>query len=140
LAVKQGEKKAAIIQKEKELAQAEHSKGILTRGRLENLCRELQHQNKAIKVKFLKQSIVLTHSEYLLQEESLNRIKDEEEKRKELSARFNVTLNEITTLMHSNTEKNNQLREENKALADKFKVICEQYELRESVRNHVFSV
>jgi hypothetical protein len=36
--------------------------------------------------------------------------------------------------MQSNTEKNNQLREENKALTDKFKIICEQYELRESVK------
>lgn len=64
----------------------------------------------------------------------MDKIKDEEEKRKELSARFNVTLNEITTLMQSNTEQNNKLRDENKALADRFKIICEQYELRESVR------
>jgi Myosin-like coiled-coil protein len=35
--------------------------------------------------------------------------------------------------MQSNTEQNNKLREENKALADRFKIICEQYELRESV-------
>lgn len=64
----------------------------------------------------------------------MDKIKDEETKRKELSGRFNVTLNEITTLMQSNTEQNTKLREENKELVDKFKIICEQYELRESVR------
>ncbi|XP_059469496.1 beta-taxilin [Neocloeon triangulifer] len=114
LAVKQGEKRALALQAEKEHVQNDSTKAILTKARLENLCRELQRQNKIIK------------------DESLARIKEEEEKRKELSTRFNVTLNEITTLMQTNTEKNNQLREENKALTEKFKIICEQYELRES--------
>ncbi|XP_065337809.1 beta-taxilin [Cloeon dipterum] len=113
LALKQSEKRALVLQAEKEQAQNESSKVILTKGRLENLCRELQRQNKTIK------------------EESLARIREEEEKRKELSTRFNVTLNEINSLMQTNAEKNNQLREENKALTDKFKIICEQYEMRE---------
>jgi hypothetical protein len=39
-----------IVQREKEQLQTEHSKAILTRSRLESLCRELQRQNKAIKV------------------------------------------------------------------------------------------
>jgi len=48
--VKQTEKRLMIVQREKEQLQAEHSKAILTRSRLESLCRELQRQNKAIKV------------------------------------------------------------------------------------------
>jgi hypothetical protein len=39
-----------MVQREKEQLQTEHSKAILTRSRLESLCRELQRQNKAIKV------------------------------------------------------------------------------------------
>ncbi|KAF4522435.1 hypothetical protein B566_EDAN012335 [Ephemera danica] len=111
--VKAGERKLGQLQREKEQLQADHSKVVLTRSRLESLCRELQRQNKAVK------------------DESLGRIREEEEKRKELSARFNVTLNEITTLMQQNTEKNNKLRDENRELAEKFKTLCEQYELRE---------
>lgn len=41
-----------MVQREKEQLQAEHSKAVLTRSRLESLCRELQRQNKAIKVTF----------------------------------------------------------------------------------------
>jgi len=48
--VKQTEKRLMIVQREKEQLQTEHSKAILTRSRLESLCRELQRQNKAIKV------------------------------------------------------------------------------------------
>jgi hypothetical protein len=38
------------VEREKEQLQTEHSKAVLTRSRLESLCRELQRQNKAIKV------------------------------------------------------------------------------------------
>jgi len=48
--MKQTEKRLMIVQREKEQLQTEHSKAILTRSRLESLCRELQRQNKAIKV------------------------------------------------------------------------------------------
>jgi hypothetical protein len=40
-----------MVQREKEQLQAEHSKAVLTRSRLESLCRELQRQNKVIKVR-----------------------------------------------------------------------------------------
>lgn len=50
LASKQMEKQIISLQREKDILQADHSKTVLTRSRLENLCRELQRQNKSIKV------------------------------------------------------------------------------------------
>jgi hypothetical protein len=69
----------------------------------------------------------------VLQDESLLKIREEEEKRKEVSAKFQTTLNEITALMQQNNEKNSKLREDNLEITKKFKTVCEQYELREQV-------
>jgi len=110
---KQTEKRCSMLQREKEQLQTEHSKAILTRSRLENLCRELQRQNKAIK------------------DESLLKIREEEEKRKEVSAKFQTTMNEITTLMQQNNDKNMRLRDDNIDMTTKLKNICEQYEIRQ---------
>lgn len=111
--VKLCDKKCIALQREKEQLQNEQSKAVLTRSRLESLCRELQRQNKAIK------------------EESLLKIREEEEKRKNVSAKFQATLSEITTLMQQNNENNSKLRDENIEMQNKFKSVCEQYELRE---------
>lgn len=113
LALKQAEKRCSTLQREKEQLQTDHSKAILTRSRLENLCRELQRQNKAIK------------------DESLLKIREEEEKRKEVSTKFQATLNEITTLMQQNNDKNMKLRDDNIDMNAKLKNVCEKYELRE---------
>ena len=113
LALKQTEKKVQMTQREKEQLQAERSKAVLTRSRLESLCRELQRQNKAVK------------------EESLLKIREEEEKRKEVSAKFQSTLGEITALMNQNNEKNAKLHEDNMEMSKTFKSVCEQAELRE---------
>ncbi|CAG2064265.1 unnamed protein product, partial [Timema podura] len=64
-------------------------------------------------------------------DESLLKIREEEEKRKEVSGKFQTTLAEITTLMQQNNEKNTKLREDNLEMTKKFKSVCEQYELRE---------
>ncbi|XP_067013351.2 alpha-taxilin isoform X2 [Anabrus simplex] len=113
LSLKQTEKRLIILQREKEQLQTEHSKAVLTRSRLESLCRELQRQNKAVK------------------DESLLKIREEEEKRKEVSAKFQSTLADVTALMQQNNEKNCKLREDNLEMTKKFKSVCEQYELRE---------
>lgn len=65
------------------------------------------------------------------QDESLLKIREEEEKRKEVSAKFQATLNEITTLMQQNNDKNLKLRDDNIDMNAKLKNVCEQYELRE---------
>ncbi|XP_063224937.1 alpha-taxilin-like isoform X1 [Bacillus rossius redtenbacheri] len=113
LTAKQAEKRMGVLQREKEQLQTEHSKAVLTRSRLESLCRELQRQNKAVK------------------DESLLKIREEEEKRKEVSGKFQSTLAEITALMQQNNEKNSKLREDNLEMTKKFKSLYEQYEMRE---------
>ncbi|XP_047985317.1 gamma-taxilin isoform X2 [Leguminivora glycinivorella] len=111
--IKQSDKRYAILLKEKEQLQHEFNKTILVKSKLESLCRELQKQNKAIK------------------EESLLKIREEEERRKETQAKFQNTLTEITTLLQQNNEKNAKLRDDNISMTEKFKSVVQQYQLRE---------
>ena len=60
------------VMREKDQLQTEHSKAILAKSKLESLCRELQRHNKLVK------------------EESLARAREEEDKRKEVTAKFQV--------------------------------------------------
>lgn len=111
--IKQSDKRYALLSKEKEQLQLEFNKTILVKSKLENLCRELQKQNKAIK------------------EESLLKIREEEERRKETQAKFQNTLSEITTMLQQNNEKNAKLRDDNISMTEKFKSVVTQYQLRE---------
>lgn len=110
---KQTDKVQDAVRKEKEQLQQEFNKVMLTKSKLESLCRELQKQNKCIK------------------DESFSKIKEEEERRKETQAKFQKSLNEIQSLMNDNNEKNLKLKQDNQEMTDKFKYILEQYELRE---------
>lgn len=113
LVLKQTEKKVMLIQREKEQFQTERSKAVLTRSRLESLCRELQRQNKVVK------------------EESILKIREEEEKRKEVSAKFQSTLAEITVLMSETNDKNVKLHEDNIEIHKKFKSVFDEMDIRE---------
>ncbi|XP_062546412.1 alpha-taxilin [Armigeres subalbatus] len=110
---KQYERSMEATKKERENMILEHSKTANTKSKLEQLCRELQKQNRMIK------------------DESLARIKEEEEKRKESQTKLQKSLNEIQTVMDENNQKNLQLKEDNMEMAKKFKFILEQYELRD---------
>ncbi|XP_037082008.1 alpha-taxilin-like [Pollicipes pollicipes] len=101
--------------KEKLNLESEQSKALLTRSRLEGLCRELQKQNKLVK------------------EESVAKIREEEEKRREVSAKFQTTLSDITGTMNENNQKNTRLTEENIEMSKKLKSLCEQYEQNNSL-------
>ncbi|XP_078697994.1 beta-taxilin-like isoform X13 [Branchiostoma floridae x Branchiostoma belcheri] len=101
------------VLREKEKLQAEHSKALLARSKLESLCRELQRHNKAIK------------------EESQRKMKEEEEKRREISSKFQTTLGEISTQMDDNRDRSLKMKEENMELCGKLKSLVEQYEKRE---------
>lgn len=68
-----------------------------------------------------------------LQEEGIKRTRLEEEKRKEVTSHFQVTLFDIQTQMEQHDERNASLRQENSELADKLKKLYEQYKLREEV-------
>ncbi|CAF4840625.1 unnamed protein product [Pieris macdunnoughi] len=111
--IKQSDKRYALSVKEKDQLQHEYNKTILVKSKLENLCRELQKHNKAIK------------------EESLLKIREEEERRKETQAKFQNTLSEITALLQQNNEKNAKLRDDNISMTEKFKSVVQQYQLRE---------
>ncbi|XP_064098453.1 gamma-taxilin-like isoform X1 [Macrobrachium nipponense] len=117
--VKQIQKQVENVQREKEYMETEHSKVVLTKSRLESLCRELQKQNKLIK------------------DENVSRLKEEEERRKEVALKFNTTLSEISNLMKENSEKNTKLRDENQDMAGRLQDLVKQYESRE---NHVEKV
>lgn len=68
-----------------------------------------------------------------VQEEGMQRTRLEEEKRKEVTSHFQVTLNDIQTQMEQHNERNASLRQENTELAEKLKKLYEQYKLREEV-------
>ncbi|XP_069751146.1 alpha-taxilin-like [Narcine bancroftii] len=114
------QKKQTQIIQEKDHLRNEHSKAILARSKLESLCRELQRHNRTLK------------------EEGVQRGRDEEEKRKEITSHFQVTLNDIQAQMEQHNERNSKLRQENMELAEKLKKLIEQYELREEHIDKVF--
>ncbi|XP_025205278.1 alpha-taxilin isoform X2 [Melanaphis sacchari] len=114
-AYKQTEKRVSQALTERDIVRGEMNKAVMTRSRLESLCRELQKQNKAIR------------------EESLKRVKEAEDKRIEMTNKFQNTLSEIASVMQQNSEKNNKLRDDNMDMSSRLKNVCEQYELREQV-------
>ncbi|KAF2349773.1 Taxilin family [Trinorchestia longiramus] len=92
---------------------SDYTKAMLSKGQLESLCRELQKQNK------------------LTKEENLARVREEEEKRRELSARLNTTLSDITGLLEQNKEKNTELRQDNQNMATRLNDLVTQYSERQ---------
>ncbi|KAJ7304420.1 hypothetical protein JRQ81_011978 [Phrynocephalus forsythii] len=114
------QKKQTQLVQEKDHLRSEHSKAILARSKLESLCRELQRHNRTLK------------------EEGVQRAREEEEKRKEVTSHFQVTLNDIQSQMEQHNERNSKLRQENMELAERLKRLIEQYELREEHIDKVF--
>lgn len=114
------QKKQAQIVKEKIHLQAEHSKAILARSKLESLCREQQRHNKTLK------------------EENSQRSREYDEQRKEAMLYFQTTLGDIEAQMEQQSSRNSQLRQENMELVEKLKKLIEQYELREEHMDKVF--
>ncbi|MBN3318596.1 TXLNB protein, partial [Atractosteus spatula] len=114
------QKKQVQIVKEKDQLQSEHSRAILARSKLESLCRELQRHNKTLK------------------EETLQRCREDEEKRKEITTHFQSTLNDIQAQIEQHSDRNNKLCQENTDLAEKLKGIIEQYEQREEHLDKIF--
>jgi len=107
------ENKHTKVRKEKDHLQSEHNKLMMTKSKLESLCRELQKHNKQIK------------------DEAQAQTEEEDRKRKELSAKFQSTINDITAQMTENHKQNQQLKQDNMDLATKMKGLVEQYEVRE---------
>ncbi|XP_039913338.1 beta-taxilin [Hirundo rustica] len=114
------QKRQAQLTKEKDQLQSEHSRAVLARSKLESLCRELQRHNKNLK------------------EETLQRAREEDEKRKEITNHFQGTLSEIQAQIEQQSERNMKLCQENTELAEKLKSIIDQYELREEHLDKIF--
>ncbi|XP_067273964.1 alpha-taxilin isoform X1 [Pseudorasbora parva] len=114
------QQKQGLLVKQRDQLQFEHSRAILARSKLEMLCRELQRHNRTLK------------------EESLQRTRADEMKRKEISAHFQSTLVDIQAQIEQHSNRNNKLCQENSELASKLKTIIEQYERREETLEKIF--
>ncbi|KAL1493189.1 hypothetical protein ABEB36_011292 [Hypothenemus hampei] len=108
------EKQYTQCVKEHEKDRSELSKSILARGQLESLCRELQKQNKLIK------------------EENVARIKEEEDRRRDVANSFTERLNALTSLITESKDNSNKVKEDNFVLAEKLSKLYDQYQQRES--------
>lgn len=113
------EKQLQVVQKESDHNRSELTKSILARGQLESLCRELQKQNKLIK------------------EENVARIKEEEDRRREVANTFTERLNALTNLITESKDKSNKVKEENQNMTEKLTELYDQYQQRE---NHLETV
>lgn len=71
-------------------------------------------------------------------EETLQRAREEEEKRKEITNHFQSTLTDIQAQIEQQSERNMKLCQENTELAEKLKSIIDQYELREEHLDKIF--
>lgn len=114
------QKKLLQVMKEKDQLQSEHSRAVLARSKLEGLCRELQRHNKTLK------------------EETLQRCREDDLKRKEITTHFQGTLSDIQAQIEEHSSRNTKLCHENSALAEKLKGLITQYDQREANLEKVF--
>ncbi|XP_026858197.2 taxilin beta b isoform X1 [Electrophorus electricus] len=114
------QKKVLQVLKEKDQLQSEHSRAVLARSKLEGLCRELQRHNKTLK------------------EETLQRCREDDQKRKEITTHFQNTLTDIQAQIEEHSSRNNKLCQENSDLAEKLKGLITKYDQREANLEKVF--
>ncbi|XP_017556559.1 beta-taxilin isoform X2 [Pygocentrus nattereri] len=114
------QRREGLLVKQRDQLQFEHSRAILARGKLETLCRELQRYNRTLK------------------EDMVQRCREDEKKRIEVTTHFQSTLVDIQAQIEHHSNRNNKLCQENSELADKLKAIIEQYEQREESLEKIF--
>ncbi|CAN9507358.1 unnamed protein product [Ophioblennius macclurei] len=104
---------ASALQQKVAALLEERRSSIAARCKLETLCKELQaHYN-------------------MLREETLQRCKDEEEKRSEITSHFQSMLKEIQAQIEQHSARNDKLCRENANLTDKLESLMSQCETRE---------
>lgn len=69
-----------------------------------------------------------------MQEETLQRCREDDLKRKEITTHFQGTLSEIQAQIEEHSNRNTKLCQENGALAEKLKGLISQYDQREAVK------
>ncbi|XP_076466429.1 uncharacterized protein LOC143297808 [Babylonia areolata] len=111
--LKQHQRRMNVMQREKDQLQLEHNKAMMTKSKLESLCRELQKQNKVVK------------------DESILRVKEEEDRRKQMSAKFQASIASIQAQVEENHLQNVELREENRKLSSRLRDFLDQHRQRE---------
>ncbi|KAL6485976.1 hypothetical protein MHYP_G00053680 [Metynnis hypsauchen] len=114
------QRREGLLVKQRDQLQLEHSRAILARGKLETLCRELHRHNRTLK------------------EDMVQRCREDEKKRIEVTTHFQSTLVDIQAQIEHHSNRNNKLCQENSELADKLKAIIEQYEQREESLEKIF--
>ncbi|XP_071324057.1 beta-taxilin isoform X1 [Trachinotus anak] len=107
------QQKLSVLLEEKQLLQAEQHSSVAARSKLESLCRELQAHYST------------------LREETLQRCREDEEKRKEITSHFQKTLTEIQAQIEQHSARNDKLCHENANLTDKLESLMNQCEMRE---------
>ncbi|KAK1795953.1 hypothetical protein P4O66_008853 [Electrophorus voltai] len=109
-----------LLVKQREQLLLQHSHAILARSKLEDLCRELQRHHRTLK------------------EDMLQRCREEETKRMEVTTHFQTTLVDIQAQIDCQSQRNTSLCQENSQLAEKLKSIIQQYEQREESLEKMF--
>ncbi|KAK9368137.1 myosin-like coiled-coil protein-domain-containing protein, partial [Lipomyces kononenkoae] len=107
-------RRAEQLQKEKDQARSEMAKTLSVKEKLENLCRELQKENKSIK------------------EESYKLVQTEQVKRDELSSKFESKIWEIKSRIEDDHAEKLIHQAEETVIKDRLKTFFEQYELRDA--------
>ncbi|XP_035473147.2 beta-taxilin isoform X2 [Scophthalmus maximus] len=107
------QQKLSSLQEEKQQLQAERRSSVAARGELEALCRDMQsHYNT-------------------LREDTLQRCREDEEKRSEITSHFQKMLTDIQAQIEQHSTRNDKLCHENANLSDKLEGLMSQCELRE---------
>ncbi|KAM4712615.1 beta-taxilin isoform 1-T2 [Anableps anableps] len=107
------EQRRSSLQQKLCLLLEERRCSIAARSQLEALCRDLQAHYSA------------------LREETLQRCREDEEKRNDITNHFQETLTEIQAQIEQHSGRNDKLRQENANLTDKLESLMNQYERRE---------
>ncbi|XP_049913885.1 alpha-taxilin isoform X1 [Epinephelus moara] len=107
------QQKLSILLDERQQLQEESRSSITARSKLETLCRELHGHYNA------------------LREETLQRCREDEEKRTEITSHFQTMLTEIQAQIEQHSNRNDKLCLENSNLTDKLESLMTQCEMRE---------
>ncbi|XP_022619532.1 beta-taxilin-like isoform X2 [Seriola dumerili] len=107
------QQKLSVLLEDRQQLQAERRSSVAARSKLESLCWELQSHYST------------------LREETLQRCREDEEKRKEITSHFQKMLTEIQAQIEQHSARNDKLCNENANLTDKLESLMNQCELRE---------
>ncbi|MED6293822.1 hypothetical protein CHARACLAT_014607 [Characodon lateralis] len=137
------QQKLCILLEERQQLQAERRCSIAARCRLEALCRDLQNHYSALRVRtglssaeFFQNQLrkcgrIIEANSLEFKEETLQRCREDEEKRNEITNHFQEMLTEIQAQIEQHSVRNDKLHHENGNLTDKLESLMNQYERRE---------